>query len=60
MPDRPQMKPRTIKVDDELWLAAQHAAAILDTDVSKEVRAGLRALVKRAARTAPKPTEEKP
>jgi hypothetical protein len=52
---RPPMRPRSVKVDDDLWLAAHNAAAVLRTDVSTEIRASLRALVRRAARQ-PGPT----
>lgn len=53
---RPTMRPRSFKCDDPLWDASKAAAEVLDTDVSEELRAALRALVKRAART-PKPTD---
>jgi hypothetical protein len=43
---------RTVRVPDEEWAAAQNA------DVSTEIRQALRALVKRAARTAKPDTEE--
>jgi hypothetical protein len=52
---RRPMRPRSVKVDDELWDASLEAAEILRTDVSTEIRAALRALVKRAARVK-KPT----
>jgi hypothetical protein len=56
---RPPMRPRSFKCDDPLWDASLEAAEILRTDVSTEIRASLRALVKRAARTAtPTDTEE--
>jgi hypothetical protein len=47
---RPPMRPRSFKADDDLWDASLKAAEILHTDVSTEIRASLRALVKRAAR----------
>jgi predicted transcriptional regulator len=55
---RPPMRPRSVKVDDELWDASLEAAEVLRTDVSTEIRQALRALVKRAARTARPDTEE--
>jgi hypothetical protein len=48
----------TVRVPDEEWAAAQNAASVLRTDVSTEIRHALRALVKRAARTAKPDTEE--
>jgi predicted transcriptional regulator len=57
---RPPMRPRSVKVDDELWVAAQNAASVLRTDVSTEIRESLRALVKRAARQSKPDTEETP
>ena len=40
---------RNVRVEDDLWHAAQDAAAYLDVSVSDEVRAALRTLVVRAA-----------
>jgi hypothetical protein len=51
---------RSVRIPDEEWVAAQNAAAVLKTDLSTEVRAALRALVKRAARQPKPDTEETP